>query len=456
MVKELENYKILIFLLILLGISILIIYLLAKAKKRCEEEVVQKVKEIEEKLSVDKLTGLKNRVALDNDIKNAEFVSIVLLDLDSFGDINELYGFVSAELVLVEVAKILKEFEKNYNVSAYRLSGDIFCLLDKDNMPFFQFELFIEDLILTFKNKLVHIDKLGIDVLISMTLGISIVQEEPVRTAAIALKKAKKSNQRFLVYNNEIDTKEVVKKSIYWREKIQKAILENNVIPFYQPIFDRNKEIVKYETLMRIRDIDENEKVIYFTPNLFLSVSFKTKQYLQLSHIIISKTFDNLLKTKKQISLNISFKDILNNEFIEFLDNKMDRLEKKDKQRIIFEILESDYISDYEHLEEFISKYKKHGVKIAIDDFGTGYSNFIRIMRIRPDYLKIDSSLIKYIDIDKNSYEIVKSIIAFSKALNIKTIAEYVHTKEILDLLLEMGVDEFQGFYLGEPSLNIE
>ena len=155
-----------------------------------------------------------------------------------------------------------------------------------------------------------------------------------------------------------------------------------------------------------------------------------------MSHIIISKTFDNLLKTKKQISLNISFKDILNNEFIEFLDNKMDRLEKKDKQRIIFEILESDYISDYEHLEEFISKYKKHGVKIAIDDFGTGYSNFIRIMRIRPDYLKIDSSLIKYIDIDKNSYEIVKSIIAFSKALNIKTIAEYVHTKEIVDLIL--------------------
>ncbi|WP_210004247.1 EAL domain-containing protein [Arcobacter lacus] len=451
-----ENYNIFIFFIALFGILSFIIYLVIKTRKGYEREIVLKVKEIEDKLCVDKLTGLKNRVALDSDVKHGEFISIVLLDLDSFGDINELYGFVSAELVLVEIAKILKGFEKKYNVSAYRLSGDIFCLLDKDNMPFFEFEAFISDLILTFKNKLVHIEKLDIDVLISMTLGISIVQEEPVRTAAIALKKAKKTNQRFLVYNNEIDTKEVVKKSIYWREKIQKAIVENNVIPFYQPIFDRNQEIVKYETLMRIRDIDENDKVIYFTPNLFLSVSFKTKQYLQLSHIIISKTFDNLSKTKKQVSLNISFKDILNHEFIEFLDNKMDKLEKKDKERIIFEILESDYISDYEHLEEFISKYKKHGVKIAIDDFGTGYSNFIRIMRIRPDYLKIDSSLIKHIDIDKNSYEIVKSIIAFSKALNIQTIAEYVHSKEILDLLLEMGVDEFQGFYLAEPSLNIE
>lgn len=445
-----------IFLIILLGISIFSIYSVIKIKKKCELENLLKLKEVETNLSIDKLTNLKNRVALDNDIKNGEFISLVLLDLDSFGDINELYGFLSAELVLVEIAKILKEFEKKYNITAYRLSGDIFCLLDKDNMPFFEFERFIEDLIATFKNKIIHIEKLNIEVLISMTLGISIVQEEPVRTAAIALKKAKKTNQRFLVYNNEIDTKEVVKRSIYWREKIQKAILENNVIPFYQPIFDKNKEIVKYETLMRIRDTDENEKIVYFTPNLFLSVSFKTKQYLQLSNIIISKTFDNLLKTKKQISLNISFKDILNNEFIEFLDSKMEKLEIKDKSRIIFEILEGDYISDYEYLEEFIIKYKKHGVKIAIDDFGTGYSNFIRIMRIRPDYLKIDGSLIKYIDVDKNSFEIVKSIIAFSKALNIQTIAEYVHSKEIFDLLLEMGVDEFQGFYLAEPSLNIE
>ncbi|MFW2608549.1 EAL domain-containing protein, partial [Aliarcobacter butzleri] len=90
------------------------------------------------------------------------------------------------------------------------------------------------------------------------------------------------------------------------------------------------------------------------------------------------------------------------------------------------------------------------------DDLGTGYPHFISIMRISPDYLKIVSPLIKHIDTDKNSYAIEKSIIAFSKALNIKTIAEYVHTKEILELLLEMGVDEFQGFYLGEPTLNIE
>ena len=151
-------------------------------------------------------------------------------------------------------------------------------------------------------------------------------------------------------------------------------------------------------------------------------------------------------------SINLSFKDILNYEFIDYLDNILEKLKFEDRNRLVFEILESENLSDYDFLEEFVLKYKKLGVKIAIDDFGSGYSNFIRIIRLKPDYLKIDGSLIKNIDKDNNSYEIVKSIIAFSKTLNIRTIAEYVHSEEIFNLLLELGVDEFQGYYFGKPD----
>ena len=158
------------------------------------------------------------------------------------------------------------------------------------------------------------------------------------------------------------------------------------------------------------------------------------------------------MKTQKNITINLSFKDILNYEFIDYLDNVLEKLKFKDRNRLVFEILESENLSDYDFLEEFVLKYKKLGVKIAIDDFGSGYSNFIRIIRLKPDYLKIDGSLIKNIDKDNNSYEIVKSIIAFSKTLNIKTIAEYVHSEEIFNLLLELDVDEFQGYYFGKPD----
>ncbi|MDD3008271.1 MAG: EAL domain-containing protein [Arcobacter sp.] len=425
-------------------------------RKNFEEQVQVKTKEIQDRLYYDELTNLKNRTALEDDIKDSDFVSVALIDIDSFDDINELYGFSTGNLVLVEVAKILNSFALKFGVNAYRIYGNVYCLADKKMMGFARYDEFITELCSIFKNRPIHIEELDLDIFINITLGISIAQEDPIKTAGIALKKAKKANMKFFVYNNEIDTKEMIKKSMYWREKLKTAIEENAVVPFYQPIFNRNNEIVKYETLMRIKDVDEKGQPVYLSPYLFLDISVKTKQYLQLSNQIISKAFSDLSKTTKQVTFNLSFKDILDSDFIISLDKNIDKLENEKKERVVFEILESDYISDYTLLEDFILKYRKQGVKIAIDDFGTGYSNFAHILKIRPNYIKIDGSLIKNINSDKNSYEMVKSIVDFSKALNIKVVAEFVHSKEVYENLLDLGVDEFQGFYLGEPSLKIE
>ena len=423
-------------------------------RKTFEEQVLAKTKEIQNKLYYDDLTNLKNRHALEDDIKDIDFVSIALLDIDSFDDINELYGFSTGNLVLIEVGKILNEFSLKYDVLAYRIYGNVFCLADKNMMSFYKFYELIEELRILFKNMPIYIEQLDIDIFINITLVISMAQEESIKTAGIALKKAKKNNLPYFVYNNEIDTKEIIEKSMYWREKIKKAIENDKVIPFYQAIFDRNKNIVKYETLMRIEDINEKDETIYLSPYFFLDISVKTKQYLQLSNQIIFKALNDLTKTDKQISINLSFKDILDTEFINFLDKSLNQIANEDKKRVVFEILESDYISDYTLLEDFIAKYREQGIKIAIDDFGTGYSNFAHILKIRPNYIKIDGSLIKNIYSDKNSYEMVKSIIDFSKALNIRVIAEFVHSQEVFDSLVSLGVDEFQGFYLAEPAPN--
>ena len=425
-------------------------------RKTLDEHVQQKTKEIQNKLYIDELTNLKNRTALEDDIKDDDFVSIALIDIDSFDDINELYGFSTGNLVLIEVAKVLNEFATKYNVHVYRFYGNVYCLADKKMMGFSRYDEFITELCKLFKNRAIHIEELSLDIFINITLGISIAQEEPVKTAGIALKKAKKANMKFFVYNNEIDTKEVIKKSMYWREKIKLAIEEDLVTPFYQPIFNRENEIVKYETLMRLRDKNDEGETIYLSPYLFLDISVKTKQYLQLSNQVISKAFADLSKTEKQVSLNLSFKDILDLDFVISLDKNLDKIDNQKKQQLVFEILESDYITDYTLLEEFIIKYREQGIQIAIDDFGTGYSNFAHILKIRPNYIKIDGSLIKNINTEKSSYELVKSIIGFSKALNIKVIAEFVHSSDVYKTVLELGVDEFQGFYLAEPANKIE
>jgi EAL domain-containing protein (putative c-di-GMP-specific phosphodiesterase class I) len=92
------------------------------------------------------------------------------------------------------------------------------------------------------------------------------------------------------------------------------------------------------------------------------------------------------------------------------------------------------------------------GCRIAIDDFGTGYSNFEYLMRLEPDFIKIDGSITKGILEDKNSQIITSIIVEFAKKIDIKVIAEYVENKEIFEKIKELGVDKSQGYYFSEPK----
>jgi EAL domain-containing protein (putative c-di-GMP-specific phosphodiesterase class I) len=92
------------------------------------------------------------------------------------------------------------------------------------------------------------------------------------------------------------------------------------------------------------------------------------------------------------------------------------------------------------------------GGKIAIDDFGSGYSNFDMLLKLKVDYLKIDGSLIKNLDKDRNSQIIVKTIVEFCRELGIKTIAEFVSSKDLFDECESFGIDYIQGYYIGMPK----
>ena len=121
-------------------------------------------------------------------------------------------------------------------------------------------------------------------------------------------------------------------------------------------------------------------------------------------------------------------------------------------KRIIFEFVESENIENYEEVKLFIQNIRNFGCKIAIDDFGIGYSNFEHILELKPDFLKIDASLIKTIHTDKNLQIIVKTIRNFASELNILTVAEYVHSKEVFDMEKKLGIDYTQGYFIGEPA----
>ncbi|HBD93631.1 MAG TPA: hypothetical protein DC057_05620 [Spirochaetia bacterium] len=92
---------------------------------------------------------------------------------------------------------------------------------------------------------------------------------------------------------------------------------------------------------------------------------------------------------------------------------------------------------------------------MAIDDFGSGYSNFDHIISLDVDYIKIDASMIKNIDKERESQIITKTIVNFSKELNMKTVSEYVHSLAVFNKVKELGVDFSQGYFFGEPTIDI-
>jgi len=134
------------------------------------------------------------------------------------------------------------------------------------------------------------------------------------------------------------------------------------------------------------------------------------------------------------------------------VDYIKNRLEKYGGKGITFEIVESEDIQNYKLLEEFILLVKSYGCKVSIDDFGSGYSNFTQILQLNIDYIKLDGSLIEKLNSDVNVKHMIKGLLEYAKNANIKTIAEFVSSKELVDSVKELGIDYMQGYYYGEPK----
>jgi len=396
---------------------------------------------LKEKLYIDELTKVFSRAKLE-EIETTDKSVLILIDIDGFSDINELYGVEVGNKVLQIFADKLKKINKNFDV--FRVSADVFGLyLDDYN----KLDMSIEDKILTIRNKLIFepiiVDDNSID--INITIGVAF-GKNILHDALAALNMAKDDNVIYTIFHEENEFKAKIEFNKKWQEEIKYAIANDSIVPFFQPIVDKDKNIIKYEVLMRMY---KNGK--YFPP-IFLDVAVKTKQYIALSRIVIEKAFI-AFKDGGEFSINLNYIDMKTESTRDFLEELI--IKYNAKGRVTFEILESEGINDYNLIRDFLDYFKKFNVKVAIDDFGSGYSNFKRIMELKPDYIKLDGSLIKNIATDSESFLIVKTMINYAKELNIKTVAEFIHNKDTFDTCLYLGIDYFQGYYVGKPTKDI-
>ena len=290
----------------------------------------------------------------------------------------------------------------------------------------------------------IPIEQHDISLRVDVTVGISNEKTNTLETAGMALRIAKNEKLEYQIYCDNCSLYSEYKNDIAWTKIVEKAINNNGVVPYFQPIVDKNKKIIKYESLIRIVD---NENV--YLPFEFLEIGKKVKFYAQMEKIMITKVFEKVRETGMKVSINLSIEDIFNKNLIIFIEKELQ--ESGVAHLITFELLENESIIEYEQAMSFIEKIKNLGCTIAIDDSGSGYSNFHYLLKLKPDYIKIDGSSIQNIHTDKNAYLITKTINDFAHNLGIKTVAEFVHCEEVFNVLKDLGIDEYQGYYFSKP-----
>lgn len=430
---------------------------LEELNQTLESKIALRTQEIKQKLYFDDLTALGTNFSLIENINECEkiFNTLILINIDNFQNINSVYGFDIGNRVLISFSEFLIKFNKSNPYKLFRVYADEFALLKDIGYissldKYYSHLLELKKQISNFEYYIKEFDEF---INIEVTIGLSFSQENPLATADMALRYAKKHKLGFQVYNSEIDSTSKLQNSLSWRKKLKNALKDDRVIPIFHPIVNRDEEIIKYEILIRIQEKTDDKNSL-ISPNQFLEEAINAKIYTDLVINIFKKAFKIINSSEKIFSINLSFNDLFNKPLIDFLEKSLKDEASLDK-KLVFEILETHEINDIKVMDEFLIKFRKYGVKIAIDDFGVGHSNLSHIVHIQPDYIKIDGSFIKDINKNKQSFYLVKSIIALSKELNIKVIAEYVHSKEIFEILKDMGINEFQGYYFSEPILDI-
>ena len=406
-------------------------------------------KHLVEQFYTDPLTSLPNLYKLRHDLEELNEFTLIIANIDNFKLLNDFYGFVLGDFILESFAKSLQNLLKE--VVVYRVAGDEFAILIQEKMSFYLLKTYMANLSKQLNHLKYAYAQTEIYVDCTLSASASHSNSDIFSKVSMALKYAKKEQLKYWIYEDNMNFSKEYERNLKYATKVRKAIVDcSGIVPYFQPIIDnKTNKIVKFEALSRLID----EEGVIHSPRNFIPIAKMIKVYDKITMTIIEKSFEIFKQYPHDFSINLSFEDIINEEIYDFIIQKL--RDSNMGERVTFELLESEKVHDFNKVVNFFNEIKRYGAKVAIDDFGSGFSNFSYIIKLNPDFLKIDGSLIKDIDKDKNARIVVETIVDFSKKLGIKTVAEFVHSSTVLSDVKRLGIDYSQGYFIDMPSPQI-
>ncbi|MBN3863532.1 EAL domain-containing protein [Pseudomonas frederiksbergensis] len=410
----------------------------------------------------DVLTGLPNRAFLSDLLDQAlEFsrqenipLAVCMLDLDGFKAVNDGYGHASGDMLLVEVAKRLRDIVRGEDVVA-RLAGDEFVLVLR----------YVRDLpeLRAALNRVLGAISApytlhGKDIKVFASIGVTLFPhdnedaETLLRHADQAMYVAKQSGRnRFHLFDVFRDKE--VKATHQTVERVRQALVAGELRLHFQPKVNmRRGEVVGFEALLRW----EHPQNGMVPPREFLPLVEETDLIIDIGEWVMEQVLSQLHRWQQAgqgwpVSINIAARHFQRADFVDRLRHVLARHAQVSPQMLDLEIVESVAIENIQHVSACLQACQALGVQFSLGDFGTGYSSLSYLKRLKTQTIKIDKSFVRDILIDRDDLALTTAVIGLARAFGRQVIAEGLESLEHGELLLRLGCEVAQGYFIARP-----
>ena len=383
--------------------------------------------------------------------RNGTGSAVLLMDLDSFKEVNDTLGHHNGDRLLQEVSQRLQGTLRETDTLA-RLGGDEFAVLlpvaDKGSAESAAHRL-LESLHTA-------IDVQGLSVAVDASVGIAVAPtdgnsaQELLQRADVAMYLAKERREGVAVYSAELDTYSPDRLTLL--SELRNAIEDEQLDLYFQPKGDvASGRLVGFEALLRwqhpVRGL--------ITPEVFIPLAEHTGLIRELTPWVLRRALAAAQQWDDQdrqlpVAINVSVRNIVDDNFPDVVAGLLEDSQFP-PSLLVLEITESSLMSDPNAALAVLRRLKTLGIQLSIDDYGSGYSSLAYLQQLPVDELKIDRSFIRFVAEREKDRAIVRTTVELGHNLGLTVVAEGVEDAAVWDTLAGLHCDQLQGFYLSRP-----
>jgi diguanylate cyclase (GGDEF)-like protein len=413
--------------------------------------------------SYDTLTGLPNRKMIAESLTNTlescsaseRKVAVLFLNLNRFRMVKECFGHTTGDRIIKQVADRISSSIRKVDLAGH-FGSDEFAVIVRDIVDIADATAVAEQIssrvaeAVRFRNRTAYVNA---------SIGIVLADgkykrgEDMLRDAEIAMYSAKDGKQKWAIFEKSMFASSLQRQQL--ETDLRYAIVCNELELYYQPIVRLDdRSLFGFEALVRWN----HPKKGMILPTEFIPTAEANGLIGPMSIQILKDACEQLARWEAEfdgqqpviMSVNISASNLADPNLVAQIESVISETNIQPGS-LKLEITESAVMDDAENAIETLRQVKETGVSLSIDDFGTGYSSLSYLQKFPIDYLKIDRSFVGEMEKGGENEEIVRTIIALAKALNLKLIAEGIETNYQFEKLRELGCEYGQGFLFSHP-----